>query len=127
MDFRLVADMRAADIERKLKKHLRTHGFGDIELVELSKEDPAKTPVESHIAQTLITAVEMVGKETPNVWPTIAGTGPMSLFTRDLKLPTAMGAGVNYPGASFHAPNEHIVIDYYMRGIKQLICLFAIF
>jgi hypothetical protein len=34
---------------------------------------------------------------------------------------------VNYPGASFHAPNEHVVVDYYSKGIKQLICLFSLF
>jgi len=127
MDFRLVANMRGADIERKLKRHLHKHGFDDVELLVYSKEDPAKTPVESYIAETLIKCTEMVEKEKPNVWPTIAGTGPMSLFTRELKLPTAMGLGVNYPGASFHAPNEHIVIDYYLKGIKQLLCLFATF
>jgi acetylornithine deacetylase/succinyl-diaminopimelate desuccinylase-like protein len=127
MDFRLVAKMRGADIERKLKKHLRTHGFEDVDLVIYSKEDPAKTPVESYIAKILVESTELVEREKPNVWPTIAGTGPMSLFTKELKLPTAMGLGINYPGASFHAPNEHIVIDYYLRGIKQLICLFAIF
>ncbi len=75
----------------------------------------------------MIECTEMVEMQKPNVWPTIAGTGPMSLFTKELNLPTAMGLGVNYPGASFHAPNEHIVIDYYMRGIKQLISLFALF
>jgi acetylornithine deacetylase/succinyl-diaminopimelate desuccinylase-like protein len=127
MDFRLVANMRAADIERKLKRHLHKFGYDDLNLVIYSKEDPAKTPVESYISQTLIKSAEIVEGETPNVWPTIAGTGPMSLFTKGLRMPTAMGAGVNYPGASFHAPNEHIVIDYYARGIKQLICLFALF
>jgi acetylornithine deacetylase/succinyl-diaminopimelate desuccinylase-like protein len=127
MDFRLVANMRAADIERKLKRHLRKFGFTDVDLTIFTKEDPAKTPIESYIAQVMIKCTELVEGETPNVWPTVAGTGPMSLFTRDLKLPTAMGLGVNYPGASFHAPNEHIIIDYYMRGIKQLICLFATF
>jgi len=127
MDFRLVANMRAADIERKLRKHLHERGFNDIEIIVYSKEDPAKTAVESYIAQTMITCAEMVDGEKPNVWPTVGGTGPMSLFTRELKLPTAMGVGVNYPGASFHAPNEHIVIDYYMKGVKQLICLFSMF
>lgn len=127
IDFRLVSNMKASDIGRKLRRHLRKFGFDDIDITVYSREDPAKTPVESYIAQILIRSSEMAEGETPNVWPTIAGTGPMSLFTRELKLPTAMGLGVNYPGASFHAPNEHIIIDYYMRGIKQLICLFALF
>lgn len=127
MDFRLVANMRARDILSKLRKHLRKHGFTDVKLKVHSAQDPAKTSVDSYIAQTVIKASEMAEGRRPNVWPTIAGTGPLSLFTNALKLPTAMGLGVNYAGAGFHAPNEHVVLDYYHRGIKQLICLFSIF
>lgn len=127
MDFRLVADMHADDILAKLRRHLRRHGFTDVELIVHSKEDPAKTPVKSYIAQTMIDCVKIVEESEPNVWPTSAGTGPLNLFTNKLRLPTAMGLGVNYAGAGFHAPNEHIVLDYYHKGIKQLICLFSIF
>jgi len=127
MDFRLVAGMRGDDIYKKLLRHLKEFGFEDVDLTIYSKENPAKTPVESYIAQTMMQCAELVEGEKPNVWPTIAGTGPMSLFTHELKLPTAMGLGVNYPGASFHAPNEHIILDYYARGIKQVICLLAMF
>ena len=127
MDFRLVADMRADDILAKLQRHLRKHKFTDVELIVHSKEDPAKTSVNSYIAQTMIECAKMVEGSEPNVWPTSAGTGPLSLFTNKLNLPTAMGLGVNYPGAGFHAPNEHIVLDYYHKAIKQLICLFSTF
>ena len=127
MDFRLIANMRADDILVKLRKHLRKHGFNDVKLTVYSMEDPARTPVDSYIAQTVIKSSAMAEGKTPNVWPTIAGTGPLSLFTNTLKLPTAMGLGVNYAGAGFHAPNEHVVLDYYHRGIKQLICLFSMF
>ncbi|MGI0079792.1 MAG: M20/M25/M40 family metallo-hydrolase [Nitrososphaerales archaeon] len=127
MDFRLVANMKADDILRKLKKHMKKYGFDDIELSIDSMEDPAKTPVESKIAQTLIKCAELVYSRKPNVWPTIAGTGPLSVFTDRLKLPTAMGAGVSYPGSGFHAPNEHILVEHYNKAIKQLICLFRLF
>jgi acetylornithine deacetylase/succinyl-diaminopimelate desuccinylase-like protein len=127
MDFRLVANMRALDILTKLRRHMKKHGFDDVELVVHSKEDPAKTPIESYIAQIMIQCTEMVYGRKPNVWPTVAGTGPLSLFTKTLKLPTAMGLGVSYPGSSFHAPNEHILVDHYAEAIKQLICIFSIF
>jgi len=127
MDFRLVANMRANDILAKLRKHMKKYGFTDVKLKVHSKEDPAKTPLASHIAQTMIKCSTMAEGKKPNVWPTIPGTGPLSLFTKTLGLPTAMGLGVNYAGAGFHAPNEHVVLDYYYRGIKQLICLFSLF
>ncbi|MDG6906950.1 MAG: M20/M25/M40 family metallo-hydrolase [Nitrososphaerota archaeon] len=127
MDFRLVANMNADDILAKLRRHMKKHGFQDVKLTVHSKENPAKTPLNSHIAQVMITCSTMAEGKRPNVWPTIWGTGPLSLFTKTLKLPTAMGLGVNYAGAGFHAPNEHVVLDYYHRAVKQLICLFALF
>jgi acetylornithine deacetylase/succinyl-diaminopimelate desuccinylase-like protein len=127
MDFRLVANMNAGDILAKLRRHMKEHGFSDIKLLVHSKEDPAKTPLDSYIAQCLIKCSTMAEGTKPNVWPTIPGTGPLSLFTHTLGLPTAMGLGVNYAGAGFHAPNEHVVLDYYYRGIKQLVCLFSLF
>lgn len=127
MDFRLVANMKAKDILAKLKTHMKKHGFSDVELVVHSIEDPAKTSLDSYVAQTCIKCTEMVYNKPPNVWSTIAGTGPLSLFTRTLKLPTAMGLGVAYSGSGFHAPNEHIYVDHYMKAIKQLICLFNVY
>lgn len=127
MDFRLVANMKATDILARLRRHIKSHGYDDVELIVHSKEDPAKTPVESKIAGALIKCAELVYKKKPNVWPTIAGTGPLSVFTDKLKLQTAMGAGVSYPGSGFHAPNEHILLDHYNKAIKQLVCLLRIF
>jgi acetylornithine deacetylase/succinyl-diaminopimelate desuccinylase-like protein len=127
MDFRLVAKMKSKDILAKLKRHMKKHGFTDIELIVHSMEDPAKTPLESRIAQTLIKCTELVYRKSPNVWPTTPGTGPLSVFTDKLKLETAMGAGVSYPGSGFHAPNEHILVEHYSKAIKQLICLFRLF
>src|SRR5487761_1515898 len=123
MDYRLVANMRAKDILAKIKRHVRNHGFTDVQLISHSLEDPAKTPVESEIAQIMIRCTKLVTGKRPNVWPTSPGTGPLSLFTDKLKLKTAMGLGVSYPGSSFHAPNEHIRVEDYKQAIKQLICL----
>ena len=127
MDFRLVKNMKADDIVAKLRKHMKKYGFDDVELIVHSKQDPAKTSVESYIAKTMIRCTEMVYGRKPIIWPTIAGTGPLSLFTDNLKLPTGLGLGVSYPGSGFHAPNEHILIEHYNKAIKPLICLFSVF
>ena len=127
MDFRLVANMRADDILAKLRRHMKKHGFEDVKLTVHSKEDPAKTPLDSHIAHMMIKCSTMAEGRSPNVWPTIPGTGPLSLFTKTLGLPTVMGLGVNYAGGGFHAPNEHVVLDYYHRAVRQVICLFSLF
>jgi acetylornithine deacetylase/succinyl-diaminopimelate desuccinylase-like protein len=127
MDYRLVANMKAKDILEKIKGHLKSKGFNDVEVVVHSMDDPAKTSVESHIAQTIIRCTTLVTGKQPNVWPTSPGTGILSLFTDKLKLETAMGLGVSYSGSGFHAPNEHIRIEDYKQAIKQLVCLFRLF
>jgi hypothetical protein len=65
IDFRLVASMRAVDIEWKLRRHVKRHGFTDVEPIIYSKEDPAKTPVESYIPQAIINCTEMVEGKNP--------------------------------------------------------------
>ncbi len=42
MDFRLVSKMRATDIERKLRRHIRKFGFNDVEMIVYSKENPQR-------------------------------------------------------------------------------------
>ena len=127
MDYRLVANMKAKDILEKIKRHLKSKGFNDVEVVVHSMDDPAKTSVESHIAQTMIRCTVLVTGKQPNVWPTCPGTGILSLFTDKLKLETAMGLGVSYAGSGFHAPNENIRVEDYKQAIKQLVCLFRLF
>jgi acetylornithine deacetylase/succinyl-diaminopimelate desuccinylase-like protein len=127
MDFRLVPNMRSKDILAKLKRHLKKNGFSDVKIIVHSGEDPAKTPISSNIARVLYDCSRMVYNKPPNVWPTIAGTGPLSLFVNTLGIETAMGVGVSYPGSSFHAPNEHILLEHYHNAVKELICLFTNF
>lgn len=117
--FRLVADQEPEDIFSKLKVHLEKYKFNDIELVKIGQTEPAKTPIDAHIAKTVIdTAKEIYGLE-PIVYPNSPGSGPMYLFTNWLRIPT-VSTGCKYAESSPHAPNENIRVADYIKGIKHI-------
>jgi len=119
MDFRLVPDQDPEKLARLLRKHLETHGFGDIEVTIQSDNPAARTPVDSEIAKVAAeTAREVFGKE-PNIHVGSAGSGPMYLFTNVLNIPT-VAIGCNHPGTNIHAPNEHQRIDAFHWGTKWI-------
>jgi acetylornithine deacetylase/succinyl-diaminopimelate desuccinylase-like protein len=48
----------------------------------------------------------------------------MDPFVRVLNVPIA-NVGIGYPDSGAHAPNEHIRIDDFIRGVKQTAHVFA--
>lgn len=119
IDFRLVPDQDPEDILRKLQTHLKMHGFEDLDVVRLNAEDPAKTSLKSRIATVVAETARRVYGYEPSIWPIVPGSGPMSLFTKKLKIPTA-SAGVGYYDCREHAPNENIRIEDYLLGIRHM-------
>lgn len=118
VDFRLVPDQDPPDIVAKLRKHLDAEGFGDIAINYLGGEKPSRTdPDDPFVKLTLDAAREAYGREMCVV-PSIGGSGPSSAFTELLKVPIVT-AGVGYPGAQVHAPNENMVIENFVQGVKH--------
>jgi len=119
MDFRLVPDQDPEKLARLLRDHLQQRGFGDIELTIQAENPAARTPLSSPIARIACeTAQEVFGRE-PIVHISSAGSGPMSLFTHGLKLPT-VAIGCNHPYSNTHAPNENQRIDTLIAGTKWI-------
>lgn len=119
LDFRLVPDQDPQDIKRKLRGHLDSHGFSDIEMRELGSERPARTPVTDPLVEVFRDACrEVYGKE-PVIVPTMAGTGPLYPFIATLGLPTA-DCGIGYPDTRIHAPDENIRIEDFRNGAKAI-------
>jgi acetylornithine deacetylase/succinyl-diaminopimelate desuccinylase-like protein len=118
VDFRLVPDQTPQEVLEKLRKHLDAHGFQDIAIHDLGSDYPARTdPDHPFIRLCNGAAREVYGKE-PVIHPLIGGSGPIHPFVHVLGLPVTM-CGVGYPGAQVHAPNEHIVMEHLIRGIKH--------
>ncbi len=122
VDFRLVPDQDPDDILSKLRRHLDSHGFGDITVRRLSGERPARTPVSDPFVAVVRQAVMDTYDQEPIIVPTMAGTGPLYPFVATLGLPTA-DIGIGYPETRIHAPDENIRIEDFRNGTKAIAAL----
>ncbi|GBD11234.1 N-formyl-4-amino-5-aminomethyl-2-methylpyrimidine deformylase [bacterium HR23] len=120
VDFRLVPDQRPEEVVALLREHLRTHGFGDIEVVEHpGGSAPARTPLDSPWVRLVAECARDAYGTTPVLVPTMPGSGPMCYFT-GLGLPVAMAAGTGHPDNRIHAPNENIRLEDYEKAILHM-------
>jgi acetylornithine deacetylase/succinyl-diaminopimelate desuccinylase-like protein len=109
MDFRLVPDMKAADVVPAIKAHLAKRGFGDIEVNMSGGYDPTQTLASAPLIQAQIAVLKRAGID-PVMWPRNAGSYPGFVFTGEpLKLASGhFGLG---HGSGAHAPDEYYVIE----------------
>ncbi len=112
VDIRLVKDMTVEGTLRKLRAHLKKHGFEDLEIQVHGPYGAAKTDPDSWIVQAAIDAVRAHDRE-PEVWPTMAGTMPAFALDEYLRLPW-VSSGLGH-GSRAHAPNEYASIE----GMKR--------
>jgi len=117
LDFRLVPEQRTRDIFYKLVKHLKTHGFEDIEVIQHGATEPTKTPLTDKFVQTVIKAAERIYGRKTVVYPTSPASGPMHLFRNILGYPV-VSAGCAHEESRGHAPNENITVKGFIEGIK---------
>jgi len=118
VDFRIVPDQSPDEVLEKLRKHLDTQGFSDIEITLLGGEHPGRTdPDHPFIKLVSDTSREVYGKD-PVVRPIIGGSGPNYPFIKVLGLPVAM-AGIGHYEGRIHSPNENIVMGNFINGIKH--------
>ncbi len=123
MDLRLVAGQSPGPVVELLRSHLKTRGFGDIEVVEMHGVEVAKTPVDSPVVRTAVETWQGLGHEDAVVYPTVGGSGPTSLIATELGIPTVMTGAVANIDSRFHSPNEWVRLDDYFESI----CYFASF
>jgi acetylornithine deacetylase/succinyl-diaminopimelate desuccinylase-like protein len=119
IDFRLVPDQDPADIVAKLRAHLDAQGFDDIKVEFVGGESPGRTDPDDPFIALVLDAAKGVYDLPPRVWPMIGGSGPNHAFIHHLHVPIA-SAGGGYPGSRAHAPDEHIRIDDFVRGVKHM-------
>ena len=116
IDFRLVPNMDPKKQEIRLRKHLKSHGFGDIKIKVYHGEAAARTdskhPFVSHVTSA---ASKSFGKYILSV--SSAGTGPMHSFTKILNAP-AIAIGSTHVFSRIHSPNEYTRIDLLKKATK---------
>lgn len=119
VDFRLVADQMPEDILKKLRAHLDTEGFSDVQINYLGGEPSARTDPDDPFVQIVIETAKDVYGVPMQIVPMVGGSGPNYPFVHDLGLPVAT-AGLGYPDTRAHAPNENLRIDLYLKHAKHI-------
>ncbi len=120
IDFRLVPKMDPAKQTLRLKKHLKSKGFGDVSVKIFHGEAAARTnPSDPFVSQVKEAADQSFGKSILNV--SNAGTGPMHSFVTVLAAP-CISIGSTYMFSRIHSPNEFTRIDL-LRKTTKCICL----
>ena len=122
LDFRLVPNQMPNDIFDKLVRHLKNHGFGDIEVIGHGSTEPVKTPITDKFVQVVIETAEKVYSKDAAVYPMSAGSGPMHLFRNLLGYPIA-SVGCSHAESCSHAPNENITVDGFITATKFIAAL----
>jgi acetylornithine deacetylase/succinyl-diaminopimelate desuccinylase-like protein len=118
VDFRLVPNQTPEKVLSQLRTHLDTHGFEDIEIVNLGGNPPAKTDPDHPAVQMAVEAARDVYEKPTRVIPMVGGSGPNFIFQKYLGVPIiSSGAGDSETRA--HAPNESISLDLYVKGAKH--------
>lgn len=119
VDFRMVPNQAPEDIIVKLRAHLDAQGFEDVQITYLGGEKPGRTNPDDPFVQLVIDAARDVYELPPQVWPIIGGSGPNHAFIEHLHVPIS-SVGGGYPGSRIHAPDEHIRIADFVRGVKHM-------
>jgi len=120
IDFRLVPKMDPKKQVMRLKKHLKSKGFGDVKIKVFHGEAAARTSSsEPFVTQVKEAADKSFGKSILNV--SNAGTGPMYPFVDILKAP-CVSIGSTYMFSRIHSPNEFARVDL-LKKTTKCICL----
>ena len=114
IDVRLVPNMRAETVLEKIRRHLDSHGFSDIEIRVRQCTPYSKVDANSALARACIAAMEQSGYPENTVWPIFPGSGPAYLFTDPpVSLPLVdYSLGIS---GQIHAPNEYFTV----KGLKE--------
>ena len=121
IDFRLVPNMDPKKQTLRLKKHLKSKGFSDIEVKVFHGEAAARTnSSEPFVNQVKDAADKAFGSSIINV--SNAGTGPMYPFVQILNAP-CISIGSTFMFSKIHSPNEFARIDLLRKTTK---CIYEI-
>ncbi|MFP3854612.1 MAG: M20/M25/M40 family metallo-hydrolase [Anaerolineales bacterium] len=118
VDFRLVPDQDPEQVLQQLRDHLDRLGFKDVEIVELGDEPPGRTDPSDPFLQMVAAEAEPIYGQPQLIQPMSGGSGPIHPFLEHLQVPVAT-VGISYPGSRAHAPDENIIIDQLVNGIRH--------
>lgn len=109
VDIRFVPNMRVEDGIPMVRRHLDKQGFPEVKIRPLEGGYGwARMSLNHPYTRALLTSMDEFSSNV-EVWPTLAGSAPFSLFASPpLELPFVFG-GMGH-GELAHSPNEYLVI-----------------
>ena len=116
LDIRLVEGQEPEAIYRKVAAYIRKLGYENVEVQMKGGVLPSKTPVDHEY----VPVISQVTKEVYGdyvVYPCCPSTAPDFLWTKVMGLP-AIQVRWSDPDSDNHAPNEHLSIEEYLKGIE---------
>ena len=126
VDFRLVPNQSPSQVLEQLRSHLDQHGFEDVRIEHLGGGPPARTDPDDPFIDLVVKTAEGIYDQPMALVPITGGSGPNHAFVHTLDLPVAT-AGIGYPGANAHAPNENIRLDLYAKGARHIAAILKAF
>ena len=102
---------------------MERHGFGDFEVKLLGLYMPSKTSIEHPVRKVFVTAVRKGFQKEPITFPVTGGSLPLVAIRDFLNIPMVGVPYANHDSRN-HAPNENMVIDLFIKGIKTSTTLF---
>ena len=123
MDIRLVVNQTPEDIFEKYVRHMKKHGFDDLEVTMLNNYAPSRTSIDHPMAPKFAAAIQQGFQQEPVLIPAGGGSFPGAAIRSILGVPIL---SVPYGNAdeNNHAPNENLAIDCFKNGIRTTAALF---
>ena len=123
MDMRLVVNQDPEDIYQKFVKHIKKHGFEDLDVTMVHYYYPSRTSVDHPMAPKFVEAIRQGFQKEPVLIPAGGGSFPGAAIRNILSIPIL---SVPYGNAdeNNHAPNENFAIDCFKNGIRTTAALF---
>ncbi|RLM22438.1 hypothetical protein BIY29_11970 [Brenneria alni] len=121
---RYVVGCDVAHFTQHIRRHLDANGFDDVEIVNDASCYKATRldPDDPWVEWGTTSIVRSTGAKAA-VLPNFGGGLPNACFSETLGLPT-LWVPHSYPACSQHAPNEHILADMTLEGLKIMTGLF---
>ena len=117
---RIVPEMTTQEVVSKLRRHLDSQGFSDIELLLQSSYEWSRTELAEPVVQSMLATYRAYGCD-PQIWPRLASATPYYLFSQVLGLPYVAG-GLGVAGGS-HSTDEFAAVDG-LRTFEKSIATF---
>jgi acetylornithine deacetylase/succinyl-diaminopimelate desuccinylase-like protein len=122
---RYVVDTDPEQFLPAIRRHLKAHGFGAVEVTPSRETMFVATRLDPDHpwAQWAAKSMERTTGAPPDVIPNLGGSLPNDVFTDVLGLPT-LWVPHSYSSCSQHAPNEHLLAPLAREGLQLMAGLF---